>query len=98
MDFTMGLPIILKLSPKTRKIFFQQVCFKINFANFDLWFFPKQKYGSKGAGINTKSVVIELLRFLIEKLLFLLSDVKMFTPRKKVLHSQENQKRGRKFQ
>ena len=50
MDFTMGLPIILKLSPKTRKIFFHKVSFKIKFANFDLWFSPKQKYGSKGPG------------------------------------------------
>ena len=46
MDFTIGLPIILKLSPKTRKINFWKVSFKIKFANFDLWFFSTQKYGS----------------------------------------------------
>ena len=48
MDFTMGLPIILNLSPKTRKIFFQKVVFKIKFEAIDLWFSPKQKYGSRG--------------------------------------------------
>ena len=59
MDFTMGLPIILKLSLKTRKIFFQKVSFKIKFTNFDLWFFPKQKYGSTALEKTIKSVVIE---------------------------------------
>ena len=75
MDFTVGLPIILKLSSKTRKINFQKISFKINFGDFDLWFYLKQKYGSNALEKNTKSVVIELLRFLIEKVLFLLSKI-----------------------
>ena len=60
MDFTIGLPIILKLSPKTQKNhFFWKVSFKIKFANFDLCFFSNEKYGSTALGKNTKSVVIE---------------------------------------
>ena len=50
MYFTMGLPIILNLSPKTRKIFFQKVAFEIHFQAIDFWFSPKRKYGSKGQG------------------------------------------------
>ena len=75
MVFTIGLPVILKLSPKTSKNIFWRVSFKINFSNFDLWFFPNEKYGSRGLTKNTKTIVIELLRFLIEKLLFLLSKI-----------------------
>ena len=66
---------MLNLPPKNAKIFLWRVTFKINFANFDLWFFPKQKYGSSAAAKNTKRVVIEWLRFLIRFLLFLLTKI-----------------------
>ena len=48
MDFTMGLPIILNLSPKTPKNIFSKSSFQKNIANFDVWFFPNEKYGSRG--------------------------------------------------
>ena len=51
--------ISMNLSPKTRKNIFQKVSFKIKFANFDLWFFPNEKYGSNAPAKNTKRVVIE---------------------------------------
>ena len=70
MDFTMGLPIITNLSLKTREIFGRTVVFKKKVDPIDLWFFPKQKYGSRGPGKNANGVVCALLRFLIEKLLF----------------------------
>ena len=70
MDFTMGLPIITNLSLKTRKNICADSCFQKKVDPIDLWFFPKQKYGSKGLAKNANGVVCALLRFLIEKLLF----------------------------
>ena len=75
MYFTMGLPIIPNLSPKTRKNIWAESCFQKKIEPIDLWFFPKQKYGSKGPEKNTNGVVCALLRFLIEKLLFLLTKI-----------------------
>ena len=69
MDFTIGLlywNCHSKRGEKKRRI---------TFANFDLWSFPTQKYGSTAPPKIIKSVVIEWLRFLIEKLLFLLSKI-----------------------
>ena len=75
MDFTMGLPVMLNLSPKTRKNIFSKSLFVKKVEPIDLWFFPKQNNGSKGLPKNTSGVVCALLRFLIEKLLFLLSKI-----------------------
>ena len=67
--------ISINLTPKTRKIFFEKISFKIKFANFDFWFSPKQKYGSRGQGKIAQSVFIAILRFLIGFLLFLLTKI-----------------------
>ena len=75
MDFTMGLPIILKLSPKTRKNIFSESFFKKIFEYFYLGPFCSEKYGSRAPHKNTKTIVLELLRFLIQKLLFLLTKI-----------------------
>ena len=48
MDFTMGLPVMLNLSPKTRKNKISKSLFVKKVEPIDLWFSPKQKYGSKG--------------------------------------------------
>ena len=73
-EFYYGTSYYTEFVAENAKIFSRKFISK-KVEPIDLWFFPKQKYGSKGPGENTKSVVIELLRFLIEKLLFLLSKI-----------------------
>ena len=68
-------PISMNLTPKTRKHIFSKSLFVKKVGPIDLWFFPTQKYGSKGHGKIAQTGFIAVLRFLIEKLLFLLTKI-----------------------
>ena len=70
MVFTMGLPVMLNLSPKTRKNKFSKSLFQKKIGSNRPLIFPTQKYGSKGYGKIAQTGFIAVLRFLIEKLLF----------------------------
>ena len=73
--FYYGTSYYTEIVPQNAKKYFSESFFSRKNEYFYLGPFCSEKYGSRAPHKNTKTIVIELLRFLIQKLLFLLTKI-----------------------